>query len=54
MKVAFHRHQEDDRLDRCDSRKPTRSALGCLEQTVDGLEKFASLACGAQSKMPFI
>src|SRR5665647_1827721 len=44
VEVELAGDQEDDRPDRCDTCEPTSTALGCLEQTVDGLQKSISLA----------
>lgn len=45
MEVEFAGDQEDDRPDRCEAGEPARTTLGCLEQSVDGLQKSIGLAC---------
>ena len=44
MELEFSGDQEDDGLDGCETREPARTALGCLEQAVDGLQKSMGLA----------
>ena len=44
MEVEISCDQEDDRLDRIDAREATRTALGGLEQAVDGFQKPVGLA----------